>query len=408
MTAAPPAFNPGRLKLELSVKGVRLDPSATAGRAVDPSEPASEAPRGVDLVLPEELRVSAPIDDGETAASPFVLHGGPDGASLRCDGRSIAVRVVAPPRFYDRASSSGIPMVRVGAVNGAFLAINPSFACGYTLRGAPCRFCRSGSGVAVEQGFPLSLQDVVEVVGAAFGEGACEFVLFNLAYVGSEDAGIAFLEPYIRAVKRHFDTLVAVQIHPPKTDRWIDRTYAMGVDALSYSVEIHDAQALAQHCAGRARYIGRARYYEALPYAASVFPKGTVWSDLVVGLEPVESTLRGVDTLTAMGVVPVLSLYRPGEPGRHLPALEELVPLYAHLFDAVRNAGIPMGRVRDLGGAVTPLEARFFAGGEARGAVALQQFYRTRLGSVAARSLARLRRRLRVRTVSDSFGASHL
>jgi len=167
---------------------------------------------------------------------------------------------------------------------------------------------------------------------------------------------------------------------------------------------------LAQHCAGRARYIGRARYDDALPYAAAIFPRGTVWSDLVVGLEPVESTVRGVDALTAMGVLPVLSLYRSAgaRPPHDAPTIEALSSLYAHLFQAVQHAGIPMRWVRGFGSAITPLEARFFAGGAPRRTVAMQQFYRSRLGGAAARSLARLRRRLRVRTVSDSFDASHL
>ena len=54
------------------------------------------------------------------------------------------------------------------------------------------------------------------------------------------------------------------------------------------------------------------------------------------------------------------------------------------------------------------LEARFFAGDDARLAVAVQNFYRSRVGSLATRNLARLRRRLRVRAVSDSFDASGL
>jgi hypothetical protein len=67
-----------------------------------------------------------------------------------------------------------------------------------------------------------------------------------------------------------------------------------------------------------------------------------------------------------------------------------------------------MGWVRDLSFAVTPLEARFFAGDDARVTVALQHFYRSKLGNMAARNLSRLRRRLRVRRVSDSFDSSHL
>ena len=165
----------------------------------------------------------------------------------------------------------------------------------------------------------MSVQEVVEVVRAAFAEGCVEFVYFNPSYVGSEDAGIAFLEPYIQAIKRHFDTLVAVQIHPPQSNQWIDRTYAMGVDALSYSVEMHDHDALARRCGGRVRYIGRERYYEALAYAASVFPSGTVWSDLILGLESTESTLQGIDALVRIGVLPVLSVFALVIPVRSRP-----------------------------------------------------------------------------------------
>ena len=112
-------------------------------------------------------------------------------------------------------------------------------------------------------------------------------------------------------------------------------------------------------------------------------------------------------------MLPVLSLFRPLEDtqlGSHpLPATADVAPVFAHLFSTVRNARINMNWVRDLSFAITPLEARFFAGDEARGAVGVgSQFYRTRLGTMTARNLSRLRRRRRVRKVSDSFDSSHL
>jgi len=403
--------NPGYLKLELTARGMRLDKGVRA--QADRNEAADDEPcQSVELVLPDGVSVNAPIADGIESDSSYVLSGHGDHFTLQTNGTSVDVRVIPEPAFYRRTTSRGLSMRRVGHVYGSFIAINPGFACGYGLRGAPCRFCRNGSGVPVGEGFPMSIADVAEVVRAALAEGVVDFVYFNLAYVGSEDAGIAFLEPYIRAVKRQFNTLVAVQVHPPKTDRWIDRTYAMGVDAVGYSVEIHDAEMLSRHCAGRVRYIGRERYYDALRYAATVFPSGTVWSDLVVGLEPADSTMRGIDVLTAAGVLPVLSTVRPSHDsassGSRPPALDIVVPIYAHLFRTVRDARINMGWIGDLSFAITPLEARFFAGDDARLAVAMQQFHRTRIGSVTTRNLARLRRRLRVRTVSDSFDSSHL
>jgi hypothetical protein len=412
-TAVALTTNPGYLKLELSVKGVRLDDTARVHPDIQRlPDVSADIVRGIDLVLPQDVYVNVPLEADPKTDSPFLLAGRGDQLILQRDGAGIEVRVVPQPSFYALFTRSGQPMWHVGAVYGGFIAINPTAGCGYSVRGGPCRFCRSGSKVGSEDGVTPSIEEVIEVVRAAFDEGAVEFVYFNPPYAGSDDAGIAALKPYIAAIKRHFDTLVVVQMHPPRSNEWIDRTYAMGVDAVSYNVEIHDASILARRCAGRARYIGRERYYQALAYAASVFPSGTVWSELVLGLEPADSTIRGIDALVGSGVLPVLSTQRAARSvdlgGDPLPSLEAVTPVLAHLFHAVRQARINMSWVREVCFGITPLEARLFAGDEVRAAGALQHFYRSKLGNLTVRSLSRLRRRLRVRTISDSFDSSQL
>ncbi|GIW41207.1 MAG: hypothetical protein KatS3mg076_1784 [Candidatus Binatia bacterium] len=405
--------NPGYLKLELAIRGLRLDESARRRTDVFRAPWVRDyVTRHVELLLPEDLWVSVPLEEAFTERSPFLLVAEGGRFFLAREGEKVEVRPLPQPAFYEKTTRRGTPMWRVATVYGGFVAVNPAAACGFSLRGVPCKFCEIGTKGLPDSAFALRVEEVVEVVREAFAEGAAEFVYFNTGYFDTDDGGIEFLEPYIRAVKRHFDTFVAVQVHPPRQNHWIDRTYAIGVDALSYNVEIHDPEILSRYCQGRVKYIGRDRYYEALEYAARIFPSGTVWSDLIVGLEPPESTMRGIDALTSIGVLPVLSLFRPLDETQlrdhPLPRVEDVAPVYAHLFHAVRRARINMGWVRDLSFGVTPLEARFFAGDEARMAVAVQQFYRTKLGTVAARNLSRLRRRLRVRRVSDSFDSSRL
>ena len=82
--------------------------------------------------------------------------------------------------------------------------------------------------------------------------------------------------------------------------------------------------------------------------------------------------------------------------------------MLAHLYRTVKASGISMGWIRDLVLGITPLEARHFAGDGARLAVTVQHLTRSRLGGLAARQLARFRRRLRVRKVSESFDSAHL
>jgi hypothetical protein len=135
-----------------------------------------------------------------------------------------------------------------------------------------------------------------------------------------------------------------------------------------------------------------------------------VWTELVVGVEPLASTRIGIEALAAMRVLPVLAILGPAAaaavPGLTLPDPAELAPICAHLYETVKRQRIPMTWVRDLPVGVTPLDARFFVAESAR--ISVGTFYRSRLGTLATRSLSRLRRRLRVRTVSESFDSSHL
>ncbi len=96
----------------------------------------------------------------------------------------------------------------------------------------------------------------------------------------------------------------------------------------------------------------------------------------------------------------------PGPTGFTVPSPEELRPVYAHLYETVKQQRTPMTWVRDLPIGVTPLDARFFV--DERDRLSATSFYRSRLGTLAARSLSRLRRRLRVKTVSESFDSSRL
>jgi hypothetical protein len=395
------------LKLDLATRGVRIDGSA---RGLAPqSEPL---PQSLEIVVADEVRVSVPIDAAGTAPAPFLLVAAEGRHWLVDPGGNgavrLEVRVPAAPRFYGRRTARGLPMRRVASVLGNHLLVHPAGACGFSVQGAPCRFCVEGARGGVAREAIASVADVVEVVRAGFEEGAAEFVYLNSDAFDAEDGGLVFLAPYIEGIRKHFDTLVAVQVHPPRTDRWIDWSYALGVDALSFNLEIYDPELLDRHCIGRMRYIGRQRYLDALRHAAHVFPSGTVWTDLVLGLEPPESTMAGIDALAALGVVPVVSARRALSATARPLDPADVSRVLAHLYRAVHARGINMGWIRDLVVGVAPLEAHRAAGGGARLARAVQGLTRSRLGALAARGLARFRRRLRVKRIGDSFDSAHV
>jgi len=397
--------DPVELKIALATRGARMDDTLRASLARVPDF----APQVLDVALADDVRVLVPVGDATSAEAPYALVAENGRVQLvAAPDLRVDVRPATVPRFYERPTASGRPMWQVATVRGTHLLVTPASTCGFSTRGAPCSFCREGARPSGERERAASVAEVVETVRAAFEEGVAEFVLFNSSVFDAEDGGIAFLTPYVEAVRNHFDTFVAVQVHPPRTDAWIDRTYAMGVDAVSYNLELFDPTVLGRHCIGRVRYIGRERYLEALAYAASVFPAGTVWSDLVLGLEPAETTMAGIDALAAAGVVPVLAIHHPEPDTIPQVTADEAADVVRHLHAVARERRLTVTWIGDLALGVTPREASRFAGEAGGGGTAMQTLARSRLGAFAARGIARFRRRLRVKAISDSFDSSHL
>jgi hypothetical protein len=94
--------------------------------------------------------------------------------------------------------------------------------------------------------------------------------------------------------------------------------------------------------------------------------------------------------------------------GQEPPDPSVVPSVLAHLYDAVRRRGTRIGWVRDLARGISPLEARHFAESGAGPGLGVWSLTRWRLGALAARNLARFRRRLRVRSASEAADSAHL
>lgn len=405
--------NPGFLKLELSSKGIRLSEELREGKDLKAAFLARAGiGGGIDIILPDDVWVNAPVREVFTRDSPYLLLKEKGDFFIEKNGERVAVGMIPPPAFYEKKTSEGTPFAQVGTVHGGYLTITPIAACDFFPKFESCKFCSANFVMGPVGKKALSVREVVEIVHEAFEEGIAEFIQLSMGFLEGEGHGMSSLEPYITAIKKNFDTLLAVEVSPPATDKWIDRTYAMGVDSVSYHLDIYDPERFISVCPGKAKQIGRDRYLDALQYAASIFPSGTVTSNLIIGLESFESTKEGINHLTRMGVVPLLPIFKPLEGSDYsdhkIPDAEEIAPIYAHLYNAVKNNKINMSWSKHVSIFITPIEGRYFTGDEAKLEVTLYNLYKSKIGGMATREIAKLRRRLKVREVEDSFDSSEL
>ncbi len=376
--------NPARLKLALLRSGVALDSAD--------GEKDAAAPNTVDILLPGDMWVTAKV----AQSSPLTLVRSPGVSAIRHQGGETAVRI----------ASFGSAASRVVTMRSTWATVMLSGGCGQSAAGRTCAFCR-GRELTEHAGEVWPIESVVAAVRAAFDQGDAELVHLVLGYFPGDDAGLHVLRPYLEAIHRHFDTMVALTMHPPADLRMVDLTYAEGVDVICYNLEAAGAESMRRHFPGRARYLGRKRYLSALARAAQIFPGGAVWSDLLLDISPRAEIDAAVAELVAAGVLPTFGVLDP-EGGADAPALDDSVAIAAAAFHAASHAGIGLGWMRDVSSTFTPFDARYLVSGAPQSQSLLHQLSRNRLGALTTRSLARMRRRLRVRRVRASFDSSHL
>lgn len=391
--------NPGALKIDLMLRGIRIEDPVVKAWACGAD--------GIDLMLPQETLVNVPCSDFIASSSPYVIKrdgGDGEGHVITFEGSDeVPVRFLAKPDFYYRKTSTGVQFSRIASVHGSYTVITPSPRCEFFSQGVECRYCAGNFDVTGTDETVFSVDEVLETVESVLRERASEIIYLSIGFSQGPDGGIGFLHPYIKAIKKHFNVLVAVEALPPKDNRWIDETYAMGADSVLYNLEIYDKELFEIICPGRAELIGWKRYMEALSYAAGVFPNGTVASHLIVGLEPPGSTCKGIDALVKMGVVPILPVIRPSKDRSYMIdplTTEVIIPVYKHLYKTLKDSPINFRWVRDISMITTPVEGSLLLGEKEKGTF-LDNFYKSKLGLKTAWGLSSLRRRLRVKEAKD-------
>lgn len=384
------------MKIDLMLKGIRIEDPLVKAWACGCS--------GVDILLPQNTLVNIPCSEEFTRQSPYsIKRSGAD--YFIADGKAeVRVSLVPRPGFYGKKTSTGVPFTNIAVSHGSYAVVTPSPRCDFFNRSVECRYCAGNFDVKGAGNTVYSVEEVLETVEAILKDKPSYIIYLSIGFSESDDGGIGFLKPYIQAIKKNFNCLVAVEALPPKDNRYIDETYAIGADSVLYNIEIFDPELFEVICPGRAKLIGRKRYLEALSYAATVFPKGTVASHLIVGLEPPGSTCMGVDHLTGAGVVPILPIYRPA-PGKALRieplTAEIIIPVYKHLYKAVKKSRINLNWVRDLSMVTTPMEVRDLVDEDKGGKSIMENFYKSKLGLKTAWGLSTLRRKLRVKDSGD-------
>jgi hypothetical protein len=160
------------------------------------------------------------------------------------------------------------------------------------------------------------------------------------------DEDFEYVQACYEAVIKAFPVPVDIMMVPAPGLLDVEWLNAIGVHQLSINLEIFDAK-LARRVMRRKSELTQATYLSFIENAASILGPGRVRSMLMVGVEPTESTLLGVQAIAERGGVPVLSPFRP-DPGTPMasaqpPSATVLSETFLRARDIATAAGSSLG-----------------------------------------------------------------
>jgi hypothetical protein len=354
-------LNACELEIDLLCRGIRVPAEVSLAGARPVSRTRAGLGSGLEVVIPSrshlkpELWVNVPVAERFAQSSPYRLEGDPLGGYRILDERAAAsyvVRLPQAPSWYSRHTSRDQLMSRIGVLQGTYLGIYVNPVCAFWTMEPKlnCRFCTTGQNVGAAEAAVKSVEDVVETCWAAKEESGVTFVHLNGGFQG--ERGIDFIAPYVEAIKRRVGVLVGVQLTPERDLRKYAQLVGLGVDHLSFCVELMDPQWFATICPGKARVHGQALYLSAIEYCASLMPYGAVSGEVIAGIEPTENTIAAIDRIAALGAFPTVCIFRPTEGSGMAawpsPEYTEMRRVMAHLYDACRRRWMPIGAAPNI------------------------------------------------------------
>jgi radical SAM superfamily enzyme YgiQ (UPF0313 family) len=247
------------------------------------------------------------------------------------------VKVYPAPAFFDKKNKKGILYKDFLATHADRARISPIVGCAYK-----CKFCDFNT--IPYQKFEINaLKDAVQV---AIDDPVlpAKHLLISGGSPKPEDR--EYLLNVFLEIGKWSPIPIDIMVAPWVPVEYIKKFKETNINELSVNIEIWDEEIAKKNIASK-NGLGREHYLEFLKEAVKVYGKNNVRSILLVGLEPLASTLEGIEKLAEIGVSPVLSPFIPAE-GTELsnhprPTYEDLVYVWEKSSEIVKKYGVKMG-----------------------------------------------------------------
>ncbi len=352
--------NAGHVKIALLARGMRIGEGALEGIGEKWQEKiySYSLTDWTDrkIILPSDIKLDQRVFVGFrlNPNSDWELTKNGGGLKIRnMDGQEMPTEMIPRPKYYDLKASTGDKLQSIGVScgnHGISFFINSY--CEYFQKNENCRFCGL---VPTQKRFSDSVkrkttQQVRETMKAILElECPIDFIQLSGGSSYDHDKEVRSYIPFIllikeELVKRGLEGKIPIHLTsmPPKNLEILSELKEAGLNTISFDLECPTEIFFQKYCPGKERSYGYRNMRNALLRAQQVFGGNNVYSILIMGIEPRNSFISGIESLLENGVVPTLNIYHhdpfcSSEMDVREPDTEELIDTAGIVADLFRK-----------------------------------------------------------------------
>lgn len=314
---------PKRFKTAILNQGVYLSKSCLK-ELQKKGGPNYEMFYALDITIDNTICINVPFMVAFSELSPFEIDFDGKSYILKYYDKKVAhVKVRTIDVNANKLTKSGIPYYAISYMGVDRLRIHARAGCHFKNKHIGCQFC------GIEGGNAYSIEDIEEVLDTYKKIPELHHFLVGGGAFDPSDNFQKVLQ-IVSYIRNAFKKNIYLMSIPPINCAILSQLKKAGVTEVSFNLEIYDREYAKKIMPGKGS-IPFERYDAAFRTAVSIWGKnGSVRSALIVGLEPKESTIQGIEYLCHIGVSPILALFKPdGEMEDYLaPSSDEVLYIW--------------------------------------------------------------------------------
>jgi hypothetical protein len=297
-----------KIKADLLCMGIR--PNELVERIYSRQNPSGDWKTGnvgLHLQFEDGSHVLVTVVHKFDSKSPYSLENGNSGLVLK-KGEEFAshVREVEMPHWYEKTTTTSTPMSAIFLHEGSAFLHQAYAGCDYHAVQMQCKFCGTGSKWCI--GTP---KEVADVVVQAVKENKNYHVCLGGGTRLPLQRNVEYFNECLTEIRKNNSEVPSwIEMVPPKSDAELAMLVESGATSFGFNIEIWDDDLRREICPGKSR-IGKKRYLAALKAAKHLLGENRTGSCLLVGLEPINSSIKGAMELASIGVQPCMLPFKP-------------------------------------------------------------------------------------------------